>query len=308
MKVAVMGSGGVGGYFGGRLAKAGEDVTFIARGEHLRAMQRDGLQVLSALGDFTVKPVAASDDPAAVGVVDLVMISVKLWSTANAVETVAPMMGPNSTVLSWQNGVMAEDLLIKRFGKERVIGAVSNIAALIEKPGVIRHNGTLARLIFAELDGRPSRRVDQLRAACEKAGIEVAVPADINVAIWQKFIWLTAMSGMTALTRMPIGPIRDDPETRAMLRAAVEETTAVGRAKGVNLPADQVEQSFSWGEKLPHNMVASMAGDLARGNRLELPWLSGAVVQLGKELNVPTPTHQFIYRALKLHADGTPRQ
>ena len=306
MKIVLMGSGGVGGYFGARLAANGADVTFIARGEHLAAMRRDGLKVLSANGDLTVKPVKATDDPASVGHADLVMIAVKLWSTDDATRTIAPMMGPNSAVVSWQNGVVAEDILIKHYGKERVIGGVSNIAALIEAPGVIRHNGTMARLIFAELNGKPSKRIDAFAALCKQANIDHVVSDDINRAIWQKFIFLASFSGMTCATRLSIGPIRTDPETRAMLKAALGEVVAIGRAKGVSLPDDQVEQSLTWADNLPPTMVASMLGDLNRGNRLELPWLSGNVVKLGEELGVATPVHKFIFTVLKLHADGKP--
>ena len=306
MKIVVMGSGGVGGYFGARLAANGADVTFIARGEHLAAMRRDGLKVLSANGDLTVKPVKATDDPASVGHADLVMIAVKLWSTDDAARTIAPMMGPNSAVVSWQNGVVAEDILIKHYGKERVIGGVSNIAALIEAPGVIRHNGTMARLIFAELNGKPSKRIDAFAALCKQANIDHVVSDDINRAIWQKFFFLASFSGMTCATRLSIGPIRTDPETRAMLKAALGEVVAIGRAKGVSLPDDQVEQSLTWADNLPPTMVASMLGDLNRGNRLELPWLSGNVVKLGEELGVATPVHKFIFTVLKLHADGKP--
>lgn len=306
MKIVVMGSGGVGGYFGARLAANGADVTFIARGEHLAAMRRDGLKVLSANGDLTVKPVTATDDPASVGHADLVMIAVKLWSTDDAARTIAPMMGPNSAVVSWQNGVVAEDILIKHYGKERVIGGVSNIAALIEAPGVIRHNGTMARLIFAELNGKPSKRIDAFAALCKQANIDHVVSDDIIRAIWQKFIFLASFSGMTCATRLSIGPIRTDPETRAMLKAALGEVVAIGRAKGVSLPDDQVEQSLTWADNLPPTMVASMLGDLNRGNRLELPWLSGNVVKLGEELGVATPVHKFIFTVLKLHADGKP--
>ena len=304
MKIVVMGSGGVGGYFGARLAASGADVTFIARGEHLKAMHRDGLKVLSANGDLTVKPVTVTDDIPSIGHADLVMIAVKLWSTEDVARSIAPLMGPNSTVVSWQNGVVAEDILIKQYGKERVIGGVSNIAALIDAPGVVRHNGTMARLIFAELDGKPSKRIEAFAALCKQANIDHVVSDDINRAIWQKFIFLASFSGMTCATRLSIGPIRSDPETRAMLKAALQEVVAIGRAKGVSLPDDQAEQSLAWADNLPATMVASMLGDLNRGNRLELPWLSGNVVALGKELGVATRVHQFIYTVLKLHADG----
>lgn len=308
MKIVVMGAGGVGGYFGARLAASGADVTFIARGDHLKAMRRDGLKILSANGDMTLKPVKATDAPASVGHADLVMIAVKLWSTEDAARAIAPLMGPNSAAVSWQNGVVAEDILIKQYGEERVIGGVSNIAALIDAPGVIRHNGTMARLIFAELDGRQSNRIETFAALCKQANIDYVVSDDINRAIWQKFIFLASFSGMTCATRLSIGPVRSDPETRAMLKSALQEVVAVGRAKGVSLPDDQVEQSLAWADNLPASMVASMLGDLTRGNRLELPWLSGTVVKLGDELGVPMSTHRFIYTVLKLHADGKSAQ
>ena len=304
MKIVAMGSGGVGGYFGGRLAASGADVTFIARGEHLKAIERDGLKILSANGDMTLKPVKATDDPVSIGHADLVMIAVKLWSTEDAARTIEPLMGPKSAVVTWQNGVVAEDILIKQYGKERVIGGVSNIAALIEAPGVIRHNGAMARLIFAELDGKPSKRIEAFAALCKQAHIEHVVSDDITRAIWQKFIFLASFSGMTCVTRLSIGPVRSDPETRAMLKAALNEVVAIGRAKGVSLPDDQAEQSLAWADNLPPTMIASMLGDLNRGNRLELPWLSGTVVKLGEELGVATPVHKFIYTVLKLHADG----
>ena len=304
MKIVAMGSGGVGGYFGGCLAASGADVTFIARGEHLKAIERDGLKILSANGDMTLKPVKATDDPASIGHADLVMIAVKLWSTENAARTIEPLMGPKSAVVTWQNGVVAEDILIKQYGKERVIGGVSNIAALIEAPGVIRHNGAMARLIFAELDGKPSKRIEAFAALCKQAHIEHVVSDDITRAIWQKFIFLASFSGMTCVTRLSIGPVRSDPETRAILKAALNEVVAIGRAKGVSLPDDQAEQSLAWADNLPPTMIASMLGDLNRGNRLELPWLSGTVVKLGEELGVATPVHKFIYTVLKLHADG----
>ena len=304
MKIVVMGSGGVGGYFGARLAASGADVTFIARGEHLATMRRDGLKVLSANGDSILKAVKVTDDPVNIGPADLVMISVKLWSTEDAARAIAPLMGPNSTVVSWQNGVVAEDILIEQYGKERVIGGVSNIAALIESPGVIRHNGTMARLIFAELNGKPSKRIEAFAALCKQANIDYIVSDDITRAIWQKFIFLASFSGMTCATRLSIGPIRSDPETRALLKSALQEVVAIGRAKGVSLPDDQVDQSLGWADNLPATMVASMLGDLNRGNRLELPWLSGTVVKLGEELGVATPVHKFIHTVLKLHADG----
>jgi 2-dehydropantoate 2-reductase len=304
MHIAIIGAGGVGGYFGARFAHEGEKVTFIARGAHLAAMREHGLRVRSANGDMSVNPVEATDDATTVGIVDLVMIAVKLWSTHDAIETARSMMGPNSTVVSFQNGIEAEDALIAAFGRERVLGGVANIAALIETPGLIRHNGTMAMLQFGELDGTRSPRVQTLLDICKRAGIDAKVPDDINKAIWEKYVFLASLSAMTALTRLPLGPLREDPDTRALFRQLAEEVVAVGRAKGIPLADATVDAMMGRLDGLPGDMVASMLGDLKRGNRLELPWLSGGVVQAGRKVNVPTPAHQFVYTALKLHAPG----
>jgi 2-dehydropantoate 2-reductase len=306
MRIAIIGAGGVGGYFGAKLAKAGEDVTFIARGAHLAAMRAHGLRVHSGNGDLTVDPVQATDDAASVGPVDLVMVAVKLWSTEESIETARALMGPKSTIVSFQNGVDAEEQLLHAFGPDRVIGGVANIAALIESPGVIRHNGTMALLQVGSLDGRPSPAVEALAAAATHAGFDLKVSSDIMKSIWEKFVFLASLSAMTALTRMPLGPLREDPDTRALFTQLAEEVVAVGRAKGVPLGDGTVGAMLSRLDGLPREMVASMLGDLLRGNRLELPWLSGGVVRLGAAVGVPTPAHRFVYTALKLYANGRP--
>jgi 2-dehydropantoate 2-reductase len=306
MRIAIIGAGGVGGYFGARLAKAGEDVIFIARGAHLAAMRERGLSVLSGNGDLVIDPVQATDEAASVGPVDLVMIAVKLWSTDESIDTARALMGPSSTVVSFQNGVDAEDRLIEAFGRERVIGGVANIAALIEAPGVVRHNGTMALLQVGTLDGRPSACIDALAGAAKRAGVDLRVSDDILKAIWEKFVFLASLSAMTALTRLPLGPLREDPDTRALFEQLASEVVAVGRAKGVPLAEGTVAAMLTRLDGLPHGMVASMLGDLLRGNRLELPWLSGGVVRLGSALGVTTPAHKFVHTALKLYADGRP--
>jgi 2-dehydropantoate 2-reductase len=306
MRIAIVGAGGVGGYFGARLAAAGEDVWFIARGAHLEAMRRDGLQVLSANGDVLVKPVNAAGRPAEVGPVDVVMIAVKLWSTHQALSDAKPLVGPATSVVSFQNGVIAVDRVIAHYGRDRALGGVSNIAALIERPGVIRHNGTMAVLQFGELDGSLSPRVEALRAACERARIDCRPADNIVKAIWEKYVFLVAASSMTALTRLPLGPIREDADTRALMAQIMTEVAAVGRAKGVPLDADLVDMLLARLDGMPRTMVASMLGDLERGNRLELPWLAGGVVQLGRELGVATPANQFVVAALKHYIDGRP--
>ncbi len=307
MKIAVIGAGGVGGYFGARLAAGGQDVHFLARGAHLEAMRSSGLQVLSGNGDVLVKPVQASARPDEIGICDLVMIAVKLWSTREALEQARPMVGPDTAVVSFQNGVIAVDEVVAAFGRERALGGVANIAAVIEKPGVIRHSGSMALLQFGELDGRVTPRVQALQAACEAAGVQCKVADDIQKAIWEKYVFLVGASSMTTLTRLPLGPIREDPDTRMLMKQVMDEVAAVGRAKGVALDADLVERLLQRLDGLPREMVASMLGDLERGNRLELPWLAGGVVRMGHALNVPTPANGFVYAVLKPYVDGRPK-
>jgi 2-dehydropantoate 2-reductase len=306
MKIAILGAGGVGGYFGARLAVSGEEVHFIARGEHLAAMRKHGLQVFSANGDMLVKPVHATDKPAEVGPVDFVLVAVKLWSTEDALRDARPMVGPQTAVVSFQNGVVATELIAKAYGPAHALGGVANIAAVIESPGVIRHTGTMALLAVGELDGKLSARCQAFVDACTKAQVQARVSDAIEKTIWEKYVFLVAASSMTTLTRLPLGPIREDPDTRALMAQLMSEVVAVGRARGVPLDADLVERLLQRLDGMPREMVASMLGDLERGNRLELPWLAGGVVQMGKALGVPTPASAFILAALKLYIDGRP--
>ena len=302
MKIAVFGAGGVGGYFGVRLASAGSDVHFIARGAHLEAIRTSGLIVKSDNGDLHIHPADVTDDPDAIGPVDLVLVAVKLYDTIP--EDIRPLVGPETAVVSVQNGVMAADALAAVLGPERVIGGMSQINSVIAAPGVIAHGGTMARLVFGELDGRRTRRVEAFHAACAGAGIDAEISPDIQVDIWSKFVFLAPFSGITALMRLPIGPIRADEGSRALYRRATEEVFAVARAKGIRLPDDQVDRHMELVDGLPEDMGSSMLHDLSQGRRLELPWLSGTVVRLGRELGQPTPTHGFIEAALMLHVDG----
>jgi 2-dehydropantoate 2-reductase len=306
MRIAVMGAGGVGGYFGARLAASGEQVHFIARGPHLEAIQNTGLQVYSANGDILVKPARATSNPASVGPVDLVIVAVKLWSTEQALRDAGPLIGPDTAVVSFQNGVVAVDAIAKIYGDQRTLGGVAQIAAVIEEPGVIRHTGTMAVLVVGELDGRPSTRAQRFVDACKRAGIEARLSDDIRKSIWEKYSFLVAASAMTGLTRLPLGAVREDPDTRALMSQIMSEVTAVGRAMDVRLDVDLVEKLLQRLDGLPRGMVASMLGDLERGNRLELPWLSGGVVQMGKDLNLPTPANSFVVAALKLYINGRP--
>jgi 2-dehydropantoate 2-reductase len=304
MRIAVMGTGGVGGYFGGRLAAAGEDVTFIARGAHLAAIRKDGLRIGSALGDAVIAPARASDDPATIAPVDLVIFTVKLYDTEVAAEAIRPLVGPDTGVVTFQNGIAGTEVLAGRLGAGHVLGGVAKIAAGIAEPGVIRHTGTMAELIFGELDGSRSARVAALAAALERAGVTHTVSADIRRDIWDKMVFLSTFAGLTSLLRLPIGPIRSDPETRRLLRDGLAEALAVARAAGAGLPGDMVDRQLAQIDRLPHEMKSSMLQDLEGGRRLELAWLSGTIARTGRDLGIPTPVHALIATALKLHAEG----
>lgn len=301
MRIAVLGAGGVGGYFGARLAAAGEEVAFLARGAHLRALRERGLRLESGLGDLHLLPVTASDDPAAIGPVDLVLFAVKLWDTGTAAAAARPLLGPETAVVTFQNGVESLEVLGRVLGPERVLGGATFIAAVIAEPGVIRHTGTMARLIFGAPDGTVPPAARALLAACRRAGIDAALSDRIVAAIWEKFIFLSAFSGITTLTRHPAGPIRSHPETRALLIDAMEETAAVARALGIAIADDIVARHTALFDGLPGETKSSMLQDLERGGRLELPWLSGAVVRLGARCGVATPIHRVVAAALLLH-------
>jgi 2-dehydropantoate 2-reductase len=304
-RFAIMGSGGVGGYFGARLAAAGADVTFIARGGHLDAIRDHGLEIISPLGDVTVQPAQATDRPGDIGPVDVVLFATKLWDTEAAGAACRPLLGADTAVVSLQNGVDAEDRLAAILGSNHVMGGVSQIAAVIERPGVIRHNGDFAIVIFGERDGVTTSRAEALRDALTGAGVKTILSPDIDKAIWQKFIMLVGLSALTTVTGQTIGPIRDDPETHNLLEQVMGETAAVARARGIDDGDDILDKALGIVDGLPAAMTSSMAGDSERGNRLELDWLSGAVVRIGAELGVPTPANQSIVDALKDDAGGS---
>ncbi len=303
MRIAVMGTGGVGGYFGGRLAATGEQVWFIARGAHLQAIRRDGLRVESAVGDIRIQPARATADPAEIGPMDVVLFTVKLWDTEAAAEQVRPLLGPDTAVISFQNGVDSAERIAAVLGAGRAVGGVCHIAATIAAPGVIRHTGTLARLTVGEWDKARSARVEAFVAAARGAGIDVVHADDIGRAIWEKFVFLSAFSAVTTLVRQPIGPLRGDVDGRGMIRASVAAPSALARPRGVPLADDEVERVLVFTDGLPADMKSSMLGDLQRGARLELPWLSGAVVRLGQGTGVATPVHRTVLAALKPFAE-----
>jgi 2-dehydropantoate 2-reductase len=303
MRIVIIGAGGVGGYFGARLIAAGEDVTFVARGAHLAALQTTGLRVESPKGDLHLREVSATDDVHAVGKADVVLLTVKMYDLESAAAMVSPLIGRNSVVITLQNGVEAVDIVAKQVGRAHVAGGVAYVAAVIAEPGLIRHT-SLDALIFGELDGRRSERLVALEAACRRAGFSARASDHIDVDLWSKFSRLSVFSGMTAVTRSPIGVLRGDPELLAMLQAACEETALVARARGIALPAALMQEIMRMVEELPYHAKSSMLEDLERGRRLELPWLSGAVVRLGREAGIPTPIHSFIATVLKPHVNG----
>jgi 2-dehydropantoate 2-reductase len=303
LKIAVMGSGGLGGYFGARLAQGGADVHFVARGAHLAAMRSEGLRI-EGPEPIHVPRVSATDDPATIGVADVVMLGVKLWDTDAALAQVRPLVGPATAVISFQNGVLKDQYLRAAYDAKNIMGGVGYVATTIERPGVIRQTGPLQRLLFGEFDGSRSQRGERLLEACLAGGIKAELSSDIVREIWQKYVFLVGLSGTTATIRKPIGPIRENPRTRAFLLDVMREVVAVGRAHGVALPEDFAEQRMAFADSVSKDMTASMHHDLERGNRLEVRWLSGGVVELGLAKGVPTPLNRAISDILLLHADG----
>lgn len=300
MKIAVMGSGGVGGYFGGLLARAGNEVYFIARGAHLQAMRARGLRVEALDGPFTIAPAHATDAPAAVGPVDVVMLCVKTYGLDEAIEQMRPLVGPRATVLTLQNGVEAPDQVAAAYGPQVVLPGIVYCEVAVKEPGVIFQGAPVRRIIFGEPDGTPTPRARALADACAAAGLDTTLSENILGALWSKFCFICAMSGVTTLARRPLGPILADEEGRALMRATMEEARAVGLAKGVRFEADPVESGLANGDRFPYGAKSSMLRDLERGGRLEVEALNGAVVRLGRALGVATPANQVVYAALRL--------
>lgn len=304
MRIAIMGAGGLGGYFGARLVQGGADVHFVARGKHLEAMQRDGLRI-EGPEPLHVAKVQASADPAEIGVADVVMLCVKLWDTAQAIEQIRPLVGPDTAVISFQNGVLKDDALRAAFEARQLMGGVGYVATTIAAPGVIRQTGPMQRLLFGEFDGSQSPRGRALLAACLAGGIKAELSTDIVREIWQKFVFLVGLSGTTSTIDRPIGPIRSNPQTRAFLHDVMQEVVAVGLAHGVQLPADYAQVRLQFADEVAADMTSSMHHDRQRGNRLEVRWLAGAVVQLGAAKGVATPLNRAIADILALHEEGS---
>jgi 2-dehydropantoate 2-reductase len=306
MRIAVIGTGGIGGPYGASLAKAGADVTFVARGAHLTAMRENGLRIEGDRGETHIRPAQATDDIAGIGTVDFVLSCVKLWDVEQAAEQIRPIVGPDSAVIPLQNGIDAAERMIRILGSEPVMGGMAFVTGTIVAPGVVRQTGTYQQMTFGELDGRVSKRGQRLRDLCEAAGFEGVLSSEIMVPVWQKFLLLVPLSGLNALTRLPLGKWREDADLVDLYEAALHETVAVGRAEGVRLPPDSVDKTLAMMRSMPSHHTTSMGNDLLRGNRLELPWFAGKVVELGRRYSIPTPVNGFIYAALKPYVNGAP--
>lgn len=298
-----MGAGGVGGYFGARLQQAGHEVTFFARGRHLQALKDDGLTVESAHGNAKLK-VRVFEDPREAGVVDVVLFAVKLWDTETAAERLRPIVGEGTVVIPFQNGVESIERLRKFFPEQAVMGGSAYIATRVRAPGVVEHSGQMARVQFGPV--LPSQRAaaERFLAACREANIQAEIPGDIVKANWEKFVFLVGLSSATALTRAPLGVVRADPDMRWVFEQAMRETWSVGRARGVALADDFVEQRMKFAEGLHADMKASLLHDLEAGGKLEAPWLCGAIARMAREQGIDAPVNRTVYAALKPYVNG----
>jgi 2-dehydropantoate 2-reductase len=304
MRIAAMAAGAVGGYFGGRLAAAGHEVSFIARGAKLEAIRNNGLRIDSPLGDLHLKDARVTADPKEVGPVDIVLFAVKLWDTEIAGELAKPLIGPQTRLITFQNGVDSVERLAPILGAEHVAGGSAYIASVIASPGVISHTSQFAKMLCGRIDRKPDAQLEAFVQAAKDAKIDVTLADNIDRERWQKFVFLVGLSGATGAMRASLGPILADPDTRAFFRSLMAEVIAVGRARGVALDADYLEDRMKFADAAPAGMKASLLHDLERGNRIEIDWLAGKVVALGRELGIPTPANAAVYAMLKLHRMG----
>jgi 2-dehydropantoate 2-reductase len=303
MKIAAMGAGGVGGYFGARLQQAGHDVTFFARGRHLEAIRSGGLRIESPHGDALLK-VRVLEDPREAGVVDVVLFAVKLWDTEAAAEKLRPAVGPDTAIIPFQNGVESIARLRKVFPEKAVLGGSAYIATRVKSPGVIEHTGEMSRLQFGPVLPSQKEQAEAFLAACREAKINAEIPDDIVRANWEKFVFLVAVSSATAVARAPLGVVRSDPDLRWLFEQAMRETWRLGRARGVGLADDFVEARMKFADGLHAGMKASLAHDLENRGRLEAPWLCGAVARMSEEAGLDAPVNRAVYAALKPYIDG----
>jgi len=303
MKIAAMGAGGVGGYFGARLQQAGHDVTFFARGRHLEAIRANGLKVESPHGDALLK-VRVLEDPREAGVADVVLFAVKLWDTEAAAEKLRPAVGPATAIIPFQNGVESIARLGKVFPEKSVLGGSAYIATRVKSPGVIEHTGEMSRLQFGPVLPSQKEKAEAFLAACREAKINAEIPEDIVRANWEKFVFLVAVSSATAVARAPLGVVRSDPDLRWLFEQAMRETWRLGRARGVALADEFVEARMKFADGLHAGMKASLAHDLENRGRLEAPWLCGAVARMSEEAGLDAPVNRAVYAALKPYIDG----
>src|SRR5882724_224556 len=306
MRIAVIGAGGLGGYFGARLAQGGAEVCFLARGPHLAAMRANGLVIEGGPERICANPVRVSDNPADLGVADFVLLAVKLWDTEMVLKQIKPIVGPDTTLISFQNGVLKDESLRTAYGPTRIMGGVGYVATTLDRPGVIRQTGPMQRLIFGEFDGRRSMRAEALLQACLKGGINAELSTDILREIWEKYVFLVGLSGTTTTMRSTIGPIRENRQTRAFLLDVMREVVAVGTAHGVDLAADYAERRLALADDVAHDMTSSMHHDLQRSKPLEIRWLSGGVARLGSVVGIATPLNRAIADVLALYEAGAP--
>jgi len=298
MRIVVFGTGGVGGFFGGRLARAGEDVTFVARGEHLRAIKASGLKVNSTDGDFVIFPAQATDDVSEVGEVDLVILGVKAWQVPEAARAIKPVVGAQTTVLPLQNGVDAVSQLVSELGSESVIGGLCRIVSYVVGPGHIRHAGFEPSIIIGELDNQHTDRIARIEQAFKHAGLKISIAEDIQVALWTKFLFIASFSGVGAMANAPAGVIRSDPKWRGQILSAMKEIYTLAHARGVKLPPDSIDKVMSSVDGLPEDATSSMQRDIAARKPSELESQNGAVVRMAREDGVEVPTHELIYQTL----------
>ncbi|MEX2088847.1 MAG: 2-dehydropantoate 2-reductase [Bacteroidota bacterium] len=301
MRIAILGTGGAGGYFGAQLARGGLDVVFIARGEHLKAIRSNGLHVETTKGEIIIQPAQVTDDPRVVGIVDAVIVGVKSWQVSGVAALIQPMLGSDTCVVPLQNGVEASSQLAAVLGARHVLSGVCLTISMVASPGRIRSLGETHLMKIGEMDNRPSTRVKRLQRAFEHAGVKVDVPLDINVALWEKFLLVVSFGGVGSVTRAPIGVIRTVPETRRMLEQCMSEILAVANARGISLSDGVVEKSMAFLDSLPEGGTTSLQRDLSNGRPSELEALNGAVVRLGGESRVDVPLNTFIYHALLAH-------
>jgi 2-dehydropantoate 2-reductase len=305
MRIGVMATGAVGGYFGARLVASGHDVIFFARGENLNAIRKNGLAIESPLGNLHLTSVNVTDDPGSVAPVDIVLFAVKLWDLESAAQSLRPLIGSRTQVITLQNGIDAVERIAPILGGDHVAGGTAQIVSVIAAPGVIKHSSKVAIIRCGHIDRHSDPTLVAFVEVGKKAGFDISLSDDIERDIWAKFVMLAGTSGITAATRESIGRVLADPDTRALFLSLMQETVAVAHAKGVRLPEDFAHERLHFIEtNFPFDMKASMANDIERGNRLELDWLAGRVVELGRALGVPTPANAAVYAVLKLHRMG----